>query len=339
MMSPEPYEIHAPQRDIQYNGDCNSSPSYQDINTITSKNINNIPPDKYTVFDLILWASKILQKHTIDSPRLDAEIILSHLLNCRRIDLYTHPDKIVEDTAAVRYKHAIQRRAQRVPLQYITNHAEFMSLDFYVDERVLIPRPETELIVEAVIEKSENFSNGQEVLIADIGTGSGNIAVALAKKIQNARIFAIDISPDALAVARINARRHQVLDKITFLRGNIFEPLTRCGVESKINFIVSNPPYVSSDELSTLQAEVRNFEPHVALISGQDGLSLFKDIIRGADRWLRPGGFLILEVGETQARKVAQIVRDTGRFKKAEYRKDYQYIYRTVIAQREENCG
>ncbi len=339
MMSPEPNKVHAFQRGLQYNGDCNFPPSYQDVNTIPVKNINNILPDMDAVFNLILWASKILQKHAIDSPRLDAEIILSYLLNCRRIDLYTHPDKLVEDAIAERYKQAIQRRAQRVPLQYITNHAEFMSLDFYVDERVLIPRPETELIVEAVIEKSENFSNEQEILIIDIGVGSGNIAVALAKKIQNARIFAIDISSDALAVAKINAQRHQVLDKITFLCGNIFEPLNGYRVESKVNFIVSNPPYVSSDELSTLQAEVRNFEPHVALISGQDGLSLFRDIIKNANRWLKPGGFLLLEVGETQARKVAQMLRDTGRFKKAEYRKDYQHIHRTVITQLEENCG
>lgn len=339
MMPPEPNKVQAFQRDLQYNGDCNSSPSYQDTNTIPVKNINNIPLDMDTVFNLILWASKILQEHTIDSPRLDAEIILSHLLDCRRIDLHTHPDKPVEDAIAGRYKQAIQRRAQRVPLQYITNHTEFMSLDFYVDERVLIPRPETELIVEAVIEKSEILSNEQEILIIDIGVGSGNIAVTLAKKIQNARIFAIDISPDALAVARINAQRHHVLDKITFLCGNIFEPLNGYRVESKVDFIVSNPPYVSSDELSTLQAEVRDFEPHVALISGQDGLSLFKDIIKNANRWLKPKGFLILEVGETQARKVAQMLRDTGHFKKAEYRKDYQHIYRTVITQREENCG
>lgn len=295
--------------------------------------------DKHTISSLILWASTVLQKHNIDSPRLDAEVILSSLLNCERIYLYTYPDNPVEDTIVKQYKQAIQRRAQRTPLQYITNHAEFMSLDFYVDERVLIPRPETELIVDAVIEKSGVFSSEDEILIIDIGVGSGNIAVTLAKKIQNLRMFAIDISQDALAVARINALRHQVSDKITFLCGNIFEPLYGYKIESKVNFIVSNPPYISIDELDTLQEEVRNFEPHVALVAREDGLSISKHIIESANKWLKQGGFLILEVGETQASKVAQLIRNTKCFKKAEYKKDYQHIHRTVIAQLEENSG
>ena len=294
-------------------------------------------PDKYTISRLVHWASKILRESGTDSPSLDAEVILSHLLGCKRIDLYIHPDQPVEETVVMHYKESIRRRSQRVPLQYITNHAEFMSLDFYVDERVLIPRPETELLVEAVIKRAQILTH--EIMIVDIGVGSGNIAVTLAKKIDNARIFAIDISPDALAVAKINAQRHDVFSKITFLCGDIFRPLEEYGIESKVNFIVSNPPYVSSDEFNNLQKEVRDFEPYGALVSGQDGLQMFKRIIANTHTWLKPGGFVIFEAGEKQARKIARLFEETRCFEKATFIKDYQHISRIVIAQMEEGRG
>ena len=266
-------------------------------------------------------------------------MILSHLLDYKRIDLYVYPDKPVEDTVVIRYKEAIQKRSQRVPLQYITNHAEFMSLDFYVDERVLIPRPETELLVEAVIKRAQILTHENEIVIVDIGVGSGNIAITLAMKIDNARIFAIDLSPDALAVAKINAQRHAVFSKITFLCGDIFRPLEGYGIESKVNFIVSNPPYVSSAEFDSLQEEVRNFEPYGALISGQDGLQMFRRIITHANTWLKPGGYVIFEAGEKQARKIARLFEETRCFKKAAFIRDYQHISRIVIAQMEECRG
>lgn len=296
-------------------------------------------PDKHTVSNLIYWASQILQGHGIDSPRLDAEIVLAHLLGCRRIDLYVNPDKPVEKTITTSYKRSIQKRARRVPLQYITNHAEFMSMDFYVDERVLIPRPETELLVEAVVKRAQILSRENEIVIIDIGVGSGNITIVLAKKIDKARIIAVDISPDALAVARINAQRHEVLNKITFLCGDIFKPLEGYRIESKADFIVSNPPYVSHDEFNTLQKEVRDYEPYTALVSGQDGLQMFKRIIVEANTWLKPGGFIIFEVGEKQAPQVARLLQDAGCFKKPEFIKDYQHIHRIVIAQMEGDCG
>jgi len=301
--------------------------------------LKNTSPGKYTISTLARWSSKLLQEHGIDSPSLDAEIILSHLLGCKRIDLYINPDKPIDDTVVMRYKDAIQKRAQRVPLQYITNHAEFMSLDFYVDERVLIPRPETELLVEAVIKKSQKFFKENEIVIVDIGVGSGNIAVSLAKKMDRTRIFAIDISPDALAVAKINAQRYNVFSKITFLCGDIFQPLEGHGIESKVTFIVSNPPYISTDEFNSLQKEVRDFEPYAALISGQNGLQMFKRIIANTHTWLKPGGYVIFEVGEKQARNVARLFEETQCFKKAAFIKDYQHIHRIVIAQMEETRG
>lgn len=334
----EARETNTPQKDSKQNANYHSLiQDFQDKDIIGG--IKNALPDTYTVSNLIHWASKILQGHGIDSPRLDAEVILSHLMDCKRIDLYVNPDKPVEKTTVASYKRAIQKRAQRVPLQYITNHAEFMSLDFYVDERVLIPRPETELLVEAVIKRSQIPSQENEIIVVDIGVGSGNIAIALAKKIGNVRIFAVDISPDALAVARINAQRHDVLDKITFLCGDIFKPLEGYGIESKVSFIVSNPPYISSDEFDTLQKEARDYEPYAALISGQDGLQMFKRIVSQVNTWLKPGGFIIFEVGEKQAYQVARLLEDTGCFKKPEFMKDYQHIDRIVIARMEGDCG
>ncbi|MEK7776210.1 MAG: HemK/PrmC family methyltransferase, partial [Planctomycetota bacterium] len=154
------------------------------------KSMRTMDADKGTVSGLIQWASALLNNHHIDTHRLDAEILLSHILGCERITLYTHPSKPLKDDSIALYESVIRRRAQRFPLQYITNRAEFMSLDFYVDGRVLIPRPETEVLVEAVIQRAQAMPEIREIVIIDIGAGSGNIAVSLAKQLENARIFA-----------------------------------------------------------------------------------------------------------------------------------------------------
>lgn len=337
-MSSEAPEANASQRVLKQNRNYRDAfPIPYDDTSIGS--LKNESAGNLTVSGLIHWANRELEAHKIDTPRLDAEVILSHLLGCRRIDLYVYPDKPVVDTIAAAYQNAIRRRGQKVPLQYITHHAEFMSLDLYVDERVLIPRPETELLVEAVLEKSRIMFQGDEITLVDIGAGSGAIAITLAKKIDRARVFAVDISADALAVARMNAGRHDVLRKITFLCGDTFEPLKEYGLKSKVHFVVSNPPYVSSGEFRYLPKEVRDYEPYVALVSGTDGLPMFKRIITHVKTWLRPGGFLLFEVGERQAQPVRQLLEDTGYFIKPAFIKDYQNIDRIVVAQRETARG
>ena len=303
------------------------------------KSMRTMDTDKGTVSGLIQWASALLNNHHIDTPRLDAEILLSHILGCERITLYTHPSKPLKDDSIARYESVIQRRAQRFPLQYITNRAEFMSLDFYVDGRVLIPRPETEVLVEAVIQRAQAMPEIREIVIIDIGAGSGNIAVSLAKQLENARIFAIDISPDALAVATINAQRHGMSNKITFLCGDAFKPLEGMETAVQAHFVVSNPPYVAEDEFPLLQEEVRDFEPYTALVSGRDGLQAFKHIIAEVKHWLRPGGFIALEVGEKQAHDVSHLLQNAGCFTHIEFLTDYQQIPRIVVAQMEEYCG
>ena len=303
------------------------------------KSMRTVSPGKGSVSGLIQWASALLHNHHIDNPRLDAEILLSHVMGCERIVLHTHPSKPLNDDIAARYESVVWRRAQRFPLQYITNQAEFMSLGFYVDERVLIPRPETEVLVEAVMKRAQAMPESRETVIIDIGTGSGNIAVSLAKHLENVRIFAIDVSPDALAVAKINAQRHGASNKITFLCGDAFKPLEGTETAAQAHFIVSNPPYVGEDEFPLLQEEVRDFEPYTALVSGRDGLQAFKHIIAEVKRWLRPGGFIALEVGEKQARDVSHLLQNAGCFTHIEFLADYQQIPRIVVAQMEEYCG
>jgi len=337
-MSSEASEANASQRILKQNRNYHDAFSHP-YDEASIENLKNESTGGLTVASLIHRASRELGAHEIDTPRLDAEVILAHLLGCRRIDLYLYPDKPAEHTVAAAFQNAIRRRGQKVPLQYITHHTEFMSLDLYVDERVLIPRPETELLVEAVIERSRMLFHEDEIIFVDIGTGSGAIAITLAKKIDRARVFAIDISAGALAVARMNADRHDVLHKITFLCGDTFEPLKEFGLESKVHFLVSNPPYVSSGEYQHLPKEVRDYEPYIALVSGPDGLHMFKRIIAHVKTWLRTGGFLLFEVGERQAQPVLQLLEDAGYFQKLAFIKDYQKIDRIIVAQMETGRG
>ncbi|MDG6005084.1 MAG: peptide chain release factor N(5)-glutamine methyltransferase [Candidatus Brocadia sp.] len=337
-MPSEVFGSNTSQRDIKQHGNHRAAISISHDNTSVGS-LKTQSPHEYTVSSLIRYGSRELKAHEIDNARLDAEVILSHLLCCRRLDLYVHPDKPVENSVVAIYQDAIQKRGQKVPLQYITHQTEFMSLDFYVDERVLIPRPETELLVETVIEKSKIMSAADEIILVDIGTGSGAIAITLAKKMEKARVFAVDISAGALDVARMNARRHEVLHKITFLCGDTFGPLKEYGLESKVHFIVTNPPYVSSDEFRYLPKEVRDYEPYIALVSGCDGLLIFRRIIAQVKQWLLPSGFLLFEVGERQAQPVIQLLEDRGCFKRPSSIKDYQNIDRIIVAQMENECG
>lgn len=336
-MPPESNKVNTHKR--SYN--LNKNP-YNDIRTNQINPIVNLEetlPDKPTIYNLTNWANKLLLDSGIESPRLDTEIILAHSAGLNRLYLHTHPDKTLDATIVKRFVNNLKRRLQRVPLQYITNHSEFMSLDFYVDERVLIPRPETEFLIDAVTKIALSLYNENEVFIVDIGVGSGNIAITLAKKIKNARIFAIDISPNAIEVAKFNAQRHDVIEKITFLCGDTFRPLKGLELESKINFIVSNPPYISIDEFHFLQEEVKCFEPYTALVSGKDGLEAFKTIISDAKTWLKRNGFIVFEVAEGQAQKVVQLIKDKRCFKNIDSIKDYQKIDRIVFAQMEDIRG
>ena len=264
-----------------------------------------------TIRNILKWAIVTLKESDIEFPEINADTLLAYVLSCDRTKLYTNPDEILNDADINRYKELINKRIRHVPLQYITHRVEFMSLDFFVDERVLIPRPETEILVETVLNKAQDkqYSN-KKIIIMDIGTGSGNIAVSLAKNLSNAEIYASDISQEALEIAKTNARRHKVADKIHLLHGDIFGTFVGSVATGQVDFIVSNPPYVSESEWKNLEPELRNHEPQEALVGGKDGLCFCKQIINGAADWLSPDGYLIIEIGETQATAIIKLMEE-----------------------------
>ncbi|GAG11493.1 unnamed protein product, partial [marine sediment metagenome] len=234
----------------------------------------------WTIGKLIQWTQDYFAGKGIASPRLEAEILLAHALGLKRIELYTGYNRAVPEEKRAGFRDMVRRRARHCPTAYIVGRREFMSLEFRITPDVLVPRPETEFLVEGVLERAPDRS--AELLIADIGTGSGCICVSLATRLGKARFIATDISEAALAVARENAERHGVAGRITFLKGDMLEPLAKKGFEGGINFLLSNPPYVSEEEWPGLMPEVRDYEPKVALLaSGGDALRYYRAIADG----------------------------------------------------------
>jgi release factor glutamine methyltransferase len=237
-----------------------------------------------------------------DTPRLDAEILLAHTLGWSRARTLARLHETIPDDALQMFRALVQRRAAREPVAYLTGRKEFYGLEFVVDRRVLVPRPETETLVDAALEWArQHCSPHDTLLIADIGTGSGCIAVALAVHLLNAVIYATDLSPAALAVARQNVERHSVANRVMLLCGDLLAPLPQ-----PVDLLVSNPPYTVLDDID---AGVRLHEPHLALDGGSDGLAIYRRLLAVAPQALRPGGALMLEIGATQAEAVTALAR------------------------------
>ncbi len=261
------------------------------------------------------------------APRLEAELLLRCVLQVDRAALYTRWEHEVPSAAWTRYRHLLDARAVGHPVHYLIGEREFMALRFAVDPRVMIPRPETEVLVESVL---GYFQDHPTPTFVDVGTGSGCIAVSLATSLPAARVFAIDVSPEALEVARANAVRHQVQAQVTFLEGALLRPLpAEC--EHQIDAIASNPPYIPSSQAATLPTEVRDYEPGVALFAPGEGTEIHAQLIRDAPRWLRPAGLLGLEVGLGQAEGVARMMRQDGRFAPVRIFKDLAGVDRVVL--------
>jgi release factor glutamine methyltransferase len=261
-----------------------------------------------------------------DRARLDAETLLLHLLKQNRAWLFGHGDDAASTDTQDSLAATIARRQAGEPLQYITGEAEFFGLPFAVSPGVLIPRPETEHLVEEVIRLAGEFT---EPRIADIGTGSGAIAVALAHSLSNAHISAIDLSPQALAIARQNAIQNQVEDRIEFLEGNLLVPLAW----RSFHIIASNPPYVPLSDRDSLSVEVRDHEPHSALFAGDDGLSIYRRLVPDARDLLIPGGWLVMEIGYGQQVAIEELVTANG-YCNLHFIADYQGIPRVAAGQR-----
>jgi len=283
-----------------------------------------IKNEVWTIGSIIKWTEQYFQDKGVDSPRLDAEVLLSHVLQKERIYLYIHFDEPLEAAELAAFREMVKKRVQRIPVAYIVGAREFMGLRFAVSPAVLIPRPDTEILVEAVIERLKDKS---QIKFVDIGTGSGAIVLSLLHYLPLACAVAVDISQDALAVATENAETLLVKDRVDFYQGDLYEPLAA----EKFDAIVSNPPYIPNADIAELEPEVKEFEPYGALAGGLDGLDFYRRLIAdGSDR-LKNGGFMAFEVGINQAQAVAALAESMPIFEKAEILKDYAGIERVVI--------
>lgn len=279
------------------------------------------------VLELLEWTTNYFDKYGIPNPRLDAELLLGHLLEKNRLQLYLHFDMPVFQEQLTAFRNLIKKRIAYIPISYITNHKEFMSLDFYIDERVLVPRPETEFLVEAIFKMEIDAPHR----LLEIGTGSGIIATTLALHAPTWEIIATDISKEALAVAQKNRDAHGCIERITLLHGDLFEPIQQHKLP-RFDCVVSNPPYLISGENDALGPGVREHEPHIALFAGEDGLDVIRRLIAEAPNHLNPGGKLIFEIGYMQAEAVKPLLKADPSYQKYQFIKDYAGIERVVIA-------
>ena len=273
------------------------------------------------ILELINKTTPYLEKAGIASPRLTIELLLAHVLKKKRLQLYLEFERELDEATLEILRGLVKRRVAGEPLQYVTGETEFCGLKLAVDRRVLIPRPETELLVEIVAAR-------QPATVVDVGTGSGCIALALAQRLPASEITATDISPDALAVARVNAARYDSKNSTRFLLGDLLSTLPD---SFTADAIVSNPPYIASGELTQLPKEVKDFEPAQALFAGADGLEVIRRLVVDAKRFLSPAGFVALEIGAGQRAAVAELFALAG-YTVAQVEKDLQGHERVIVA-------
>ena len=315
----------------------------------------------WTIRETLSWAEEYLAGYEVPDAKTEAEYILSHVLNCKRVGLHIDFNRTIDPYELQRFAGFVERRIKREPSQYIIGEQEFWGLAFKVTRDVLIPRPETEILVEEAVKtvsrKSEVVSGNNMQLtthqsrftILDLCTGSGCIAIILAKEIPDSQIYAVDVSEKALNVARENAERHSVAERITFLQGDLFElphpslsPLKGertevrgCLLEKlKFDLIISNPPYISKKMIKELQPEVKDYEPVTALYGGDDGLDFYRRIISDTPAYLAKGGYLMLEMGCGQAEKIKNIIKQSNIFEATTIIKDFSGIDRVIKTQR-----
>lgn len=273
-------------------------------------------------------AVKVFREAGIVSPRLDAEVLLCHVLHVDRTQLLMRGQSLLTDRQSRSFRQWVARRELDEPVAYIIGEKEFWSLSFHVNRHVLIPRPETEILVEEVLRILPGIDH-RPSRILEIGVGSGAISVALAASQENMQIVATDISSEAIAVARMNAAKAGVAERIRFLVGSLFADLS--GV---FDVIVSNPPYISDEEFLSLPDDVRKFEPSEALLGGPEGISLHREIIGGALPYLETGGYLVMEIGATQKRRLEELLGETGSYANISCRQDYAGFDRVILARR-----
>ncbi len=288
----------------------------------------------WTIKGLLEVTSNYLREKGVDSPRLSAEVLLALQLKVDRVKLYLNFDQPLHEREIAAFRELIKRRLNREPIQYITGIQEFWSLDFSVGPQVLIPRPESELLMEQVVSlrDKDRLTKSRNLRILDLGTGSGILAIVIARELAEASVWASDVSAEALALARINARKHGVEERIEFLLSDMWQGL----LDSSLVFdvIVSNPPYIPSDDISSLAPEIRDHEPRLALDGGEQGMFFIKEIIKEAPQYLNAGGWMLLEMDPEQTALAMALMDKNDDYAEKRLIKDYSGHDRVVMAQK-----
>jgi release factor glutamine methyltransferase len=288
--------------------------------------------EAWTIGRLLQWTAEYLGRQGSDSPRLDAELLLAEARGCQRIQLYTAFDEVPSEPVRAAFRELVRRRAEGAPVAYLLGRREFFSLSLAVTPDVLIPRPDTEHVVLALVDLARQLApEGRGLHLADVGTGSGAIAVAAARHLPECRVTALDVSPAALAVATQNVAAHGLADRVTILESDLLGALP---ANALFDIVASNPPYVSSAEWAALDPGVRDFEPRLALEAGPRGTEVIERLAPQAAAHLRPGGWLVLEVSPMIEPAVQRLVAERGDFRSVATRKDAAGLPRVVIAQR-----
>ena len=287
--------------------------------------------ETWTVGRLLGWTTDYLSRSLSATPRLDAEVLLGESLGCQRIDLYTRFDDIPDETERTAFRELVRRRAEGAPVAYLVGRREFYSLSFRVTPDVLIPRPETEFLVVAALDLARALGKRDEIAVCDVGTGSGVIAVCLARHLPNCRVTAVDISPAALAVARYNVDKHEVADRIELIESDLLKSIPP---DRSFDLILSNPPYVSRAEFDTLAPDVREYEPRDALISGTSGTEVIEDLLPQAAERLPSGGHLLVEISPMIHEAVCRLIDADTRFQLSQTVADLARLPRVVVAAR-----
>lgn len=281
----------------------------------------------WTTRRLLAWTTEHFTKKGIDSPRLSAEMLLAHVLEVGRLKLYTDPDRPASELERAAFRDLVERASRHEPVDYLVGYCPFFSLMLKVDRRVLIPRPSTETLVEHVLQHARRTPGFTAPLVADVGTGSGAIAVAVAKNLPNCRVIATDLSADALEVARQNAADQGVADRVEFRLGNLLEPLAGL----RFHYLLSNPPYISDVEWEQVAPNVKDYEPHTALRGGADGLDFIRGLIAGAAARLERPGQLVLEIAAAQKQAVLALAEEAG-LKHPRVLADHEGLPRVLVA-------
>lgn len=278
--------------------------------------------------ELLTKAVKLLKDNEIENPIMHARLLLEFLLNKPKEYIVANDMETIEETIAKKYNEYLERLIGGEPFQYITNHQEFMKLDFYVDNNVLIPRADTEILVEEAISKIENMRGNDKIKILDMCTGSGAIAVSIAKYVGNAEVCAVDLSEKALDVARKNAIKNDVENKCAFIKSNMFEK-----IKEKFDIIISNPPYIKTEVIDNLEVNVKK-EPMMALDGGESGLDFYKILAEESYKYLNEKGMLFLEIGYDQKDEVIELLNSNGRYEEIYSKKDLAQNDRLIVAKK-----